>query len=441
MIVIKIISQIYKLYFLGCIHIIVGKKSQYNISVKSLFSNYSFRITDNDKNKKCIILKYFYYTLFFLYKNNNLPESTGKHNNKAIFDATSKSKKNRIDYISLFDNSKVTFLIARDRLSIKTSLINKIIITLNVMFLTLILLPISFFSKNRHVFSLNIMYFIEWIAIIFILNKENIKYIYFFCPYDPDSNFLALLLIKNKITCEKMPSSTPLFGYCKEVVSDYVGITAPYHLDEYKQLKKNWYISKILKRPHQDFNDFIKIKKSKPKYDIGYISSGYALRTQQGRRDNELELQAEIKILNILNSTIKQQHLNLFILLHPIEQQNINYYNEAKEYYSNFFDKPINFGAFKMSSIYYFTQIDLTVTFSSNLNIQRLLNGFKGIYALLEKQYIFKYCSSLKNIVVSSPDELRLKINSSLSITSDEFFIKNKLERYPLYHNNLNLNI
>jgi hypothetical protein len=413
-----------------------NKKSR--IIVNSLLNNHSYRFPESMQGSFKAPFHYLRHSIFFIVKKKKTVYPKYNNNGIGVFDGNGKSLKNRFDYLNHLETLSPGFGIGRDQLYLQ----QKTAPLLYVLFLFVLVTPISLFAtKRKGAMALVLLEFPEWVALTETLKKEKCKYLYHFCAYEKDSNFIAYLNLKSKIINHKVPSSNPLKNFYKYLICDTLAITAPFQNQEIDKLSINWSINKTIQWPIENFQNLIPYfnnnSNNKPQFDLAFLSSGIWLRQNQGHtplgtgdQESELALMDHLKEYLTLNKNIR-----FLVLLHPIEKKSEMLYQAAINHYNALFNNiKVNFGDQDRNSFEYFSKSNLTIAAYSSTNLQRLFCGYKTLYAPLKFKINLYEHSAINNIAVKNKQELFELLNQSMKLSDKEFFELYVLKEY--HHSN-----
>ena len=177
----------------------------------------------------------------------------------------------------------------------------------------------------------------------------------------------------------KIPSEVPICFWNKIIIANTLCLCFPYQLDEYNLFKKtifvdqiqNWGPERILNAPKYVFeknkND------NKPKYKIGYYSSGYWLRSKNGNVSLGDYFSLETELMKILDEYAKIYNIQIIFYLHPkeLKEDNLaltkNYYSEIDK------NKNIHISFESIPSVLTLNDVDLGISIKSTLMFEKNL--------------------------------------------------------------------
>jgi hypothetical protein len=345
-----------------------------------------------------------------------------------------------INYLGYKKDLNVEFVISRSQLLSNSNFALKVYHIIFSIIYIIVVFPITFFSKKRVYISSFLITLIQFNNLYSILKKNRIKHVYFFESFSNDANVLVLLLKQLNINSTRIPSSNPLKNFYKYVFADKFIFTAPFHREEFDSLKKNWIFQQIEDGPMLDYNEAIKVIKSKKNnydYDIGFISSGSWLKNKHDI--NLLEknsFNAEFQLLSIIDELCVKNNLKLVVLIHPVERKS-QYQSEVKDYYSNI-KCDYQFPSENCSSFEYFNKVNLCVTVSSSATFIRLFANLKSLFFPIDIEN--KYLETkINNISINDALLIESRILNDLRLSESEFFNNYNISDYSYSFNHLYL--
>ncbi|MFW6047638.1 MAG: hypothetical protein ACOCP4_07640 [Candidatus Woesearchaeota archaeon] len=400
---------------------------KHRIIIKPLLKTHNFRFSASMQGNIKAPFIYLKKAVTFLFKKKHGLDPVFANNSVAIFDGRMITIDERYKYLISLNTVKPGFGISRENLSINDKKVRNTTFLITII-LFIIISPLTLFTRTKKgTISILLIEFVEWVALIEKLRQKQCTYMYHFCAYENDSNFIAYLNRKMKIINHKIPSSNPISNHYKYLYCDNISFTAPFQKNESNFLKKNWIYKKEYNWPIENFQNLLPIlKKQKTiKYDIGIMLSGFWLRVKNDHNQaNQISFHSEHLLLKFLNQYVSDNpRLRLIILLHPIEKKNITIYNEACLFYRKYFPSiEISIGSIDKESYEYFPIINTSLTTKSSSNIKRLFCGLKAIYAPFNYSSPFIDSSSLKRISAKNKNDFFSLLNKSLNLNNEEFF-------------------
>ncbi len=423
------------LYFRCFFNSVLRKNNVYSLAYTGLSQSHSYRLQQGANTDLLIGFRYLKKALALSWKNADgaIVHGIG---NTAIFDAAAESMKARYSYISTITGESPKIFLHKEDLALQQSLLQRVIEVLFMILFSLWIIPLSIVSSKRGSYALNLLEIVENARLIQHLRKHKISKLYYFCGFNKDANFAAVLLQKNQIICHKVPSSNPIKNFYQFVIADVFSFTAPYQKQEYEHLKANWMVDRFEEWPVFHFEQIQGIlnKYKTPKTNtLGFISSGIWRRIERG--DNALgvgEYDSELRLIAFLKLYLNQNpQIQLFIFLHPIEKNNPEHYLKAQSHYQKVLGtNNIEFFEPSIPSFKLFDRVDLSVAAYSSANLERLYAGFKTLYAPLGIRSDYYADSSLNNIAAFDEKSLETLLNNSFEMNGEAFFEQNELQAY-----------
>ncbi len=432
------------LYFKCFFDHITKKQSSYALAFEGLIQSHSYRLSSAAHKDYLIGLRYFKKALNLIWSNQENILVWESNSKKAVFDGAIESATERQSYLENIRKEKIKLFISKEDLGLKTSLIQKLVESFSVSIFASVLIPISFFHPNRGSIALNMLEMVECARLMQHLERFSIDYLYFFCGFNKDSNFIALRLAEKQIYSHKIPSSNPIKNFYQKVISDHFSFTAPFQRREYDALKENWMVKEFSDWPvfrFQTIQPLLKSYSVPAANSLGFISSGIWRRIERG--DLALgvgELDAELKLIDFLKVYLQAYpEIKFSIFLHPIEKSTAELFEKAKSHYNTIFEgTEVGYYSPSEPSFKLFDQVDVSIAAYSSTNLERLYAGFKTLYAPLGISRDYYAGSEIENIAAFDEDHLEILLRESISMSNSEFFKKYDLEAY---HNNFYKNL
>ena len=333
----------------------------------------SFRYPSQSKSDFLISFKIFKNIIFSLFFKNIQFQNFKNNNGVAIIDGSQNSSKMRTDYVRKFSGLKTDLVISKDHLLNYYSFSSSVIIFLFLFFSFLPILLLSLFSKNKLTYPLLLCEVIECFILNEILLKFKIKELFYFNIYERDSNIIAFILMSRDIYVNKIPSEVPICFWNKIIIANTLCLCFPYQIEEYNLFKetifidqiKNWGPEQIVIAPKYVFEK--NKNANKPKYKIGYYSSGYWLRSKNGNVSLGDFFAVEKELMKVLDEYAKIFNVQIIFYLHPkeLKKSNLpltkNYYSEIDK------NKNIYISFDNIPSVLTLNQVDLAISIKSTL--------------------------------------------------------------------------
>ena len=243
--------------------------------------------------------------------------------------------------------------------------------------------------------------------------------------------------MKSGFFINKIPSEVPLVFANKIIIADELSFCFAYQEEEFAAFKETMFVQKTrlwapenyFKTPGRLLNSLSKT--IQPEFDLGFFSSGNWLRVLMGDIDlGRNDKENEEELLNCIIDFASEKNLSLCIFLHPIEKQKKNI-SGTQEYYKTILLNPkVKLADFNTSSMEGFDKIDLGIAQYSTIMFERLVLGFKTIIAPWGYPEFPLRNSVLKNCTAVNKTELVDLITANFNVSPQEFFTKNKLQKY-----------
>lgn len=421
----------YLVFFQVSLLAVLGNEKERKLLNNSI-NKLSFRYSSIESNSYLSLLRYFSYSLKLIFadkRRNILEYST------VVFDSRSLDRKERNSYLGELISLKRSF-IARDELGGQLGIAERYISFLLLLLWFVVLLPYSIFSKDKAKYGLILLELTEHTHLLKILNLHSIMNFYYFDAYERDSPFLCYLLKKAiNIKISIIPSNSPISSHYSLVIADEFLITAPYQLNEYQKLKKNWIgeISTVIWPPFGYNETTIKKKQQRTfQYQLGFLSSAFALRKHLGHNMHGVGVaeMAESKLIYSLVKIIIEKGYSMLIFLHPLEKRNEENLAFSLNYYRNLFGDAVEFSDFSKSSKACYDNVEICVSGCSSSQFERLFGGFKTIIAPMGELDNYFLDDSLIPIIANTHLELLALIDKYARCSEYEFFSNKDLKKY-----------
>ncbi|MDX2171934.1 MAG: hypothetical protein SFY56_02365 [Bacteroidota bacterium] len=397
----------------------------------------TFRLPDNSKSDVLITFRIYKRLVFNLLKKKKPLEVLNAKNTTYIFDANFSSIYLRNTYIkNLTGIDSGGFIIKEDLISF----INLWLTIFYLICLTITFVPVFvaslFYNKMYHP-ALLMQEFIEIIQLQYLVKKNKITHLHYFCIYEREANIWAFILMKIGVYINKIPSEVPLHFWNKIIIANELSTCFGYQKQEVEYYKRTMFIDKVTSWVPETLFEAPKRFLSKgslginTEFKIGFFSSGNWLR----HHINDLDLGFNGKaneelLLKTLINYCTQNKIKMKVFLHPLEKKEI-YSQVVNSYYENFINnKTVFFADKNTKSIEGFDTIELGIALHSTLMFERLVLGFKTIIAPWGYHEGFVPNSSFSNICSRSSDDIIELIEKNINLTSDEFFEQNQLSDF-----------
>lgn len=402
-----------------------------------LFSKQSFRLPQSAKGDIGIVFKTYLNVVKDIFQQQ--PSFHSLSSDKvAVLDSSYSSENERVQYLNYFGVNPGVFL-SRENISGAEDSIRKV---LNFVLVTKLFsfFWLGSFSKNRVSYALLLKESVEWFNLIRLLKRNEIKRFYTFNTYEKDSNFMAYLLMKLKISVSKVTSEVPLTFANKIIITDELCLCSEYQKEEVKAFEKTmFYKTMQVWFPEMQIT-YLDMYKNKtfeiPVRSIGFYSSAFWLRKRRNHSIADVgSYDAEEVLLRYISDYLElHKDVSLVIFTHPYERNTKETYNEALEYYKNVLgqsnaNRAIITGKETVSTLT-FNKVNIGISLFSTIMFERMNLGFKIILAPLDKKDFPLEKSSFRNICAYSKEELFEKLDQFLPLDQKQFFQTNSINNY-----------
>ena len=394
----------------------------------------TFRFPDKSKRDVLMTIRIYKRLLLNLLKKKQPIVFLNTKSSSYIFDGTVYSIDTRNTYITNLTGSVSGGFISKDNLIYRINfwLTVFFILCLSITFFPVFLL--SLFHNKKYHLALLLQEFIEVIQLQYLLKKNRITHLHYFCIYEREANLWSYILMKSNIYINKIPSEVPLHFWNKIIISNELSTCFSYQKQEVEYYKQTMFVNKITNWVPETFFEaperFLEKRElnNPPEFQIGFFSSGNWLRTyindlDLGYNDKENEELLFKTLINYAN----ENNIKLKVFLHPLEKK--EQYNQVVfDYYKNFIDDKIIFLADKnIKSIEGFDTIEMGVALYSTLMFERLTLGFKTIIAPWDYVGFPIPNSSFANVCSKSSDDIVELIDKNINLSTNDFFVQNQI--------------
>lgn len=430
--------------FLKCLfNGILGIKSPFLAAFKSLKGK-SFRIPQNDTNRIFFLFIVFKNTLCTIWTS-KIIEAVDKTEKSAVYDIHATSFELRKTFIRSFhkDDHITKGIFKIQLLNSYYHFYNKLSDSFLFFFLFLFFFPLAALSKNKGTIILIPVELIENIQLIRNIKNNNVKTIYFFCIYEKDANFAALLLKKYNVNCFKITSEVPLAVWNKTIIADHICICFGYQAEELVHFRNSMFYSDYMlwgpEKSHlvkslYDNEQQIVLEMEKSANTVGFYSTGGWLRKKLGHIDQDREIEEnELLVLNTIIRYCKKEQKKLLVFLHPREKAVENFQSTQLYYKEQLKQVDYEFANLTENTSALFAKVNLAVAFTSTVVFERLYFGFKTLIMPVGFENFPLPNSPIANICKKSELDLYSGIAEAMNQTTEAFFVTNQLEKYSLY--------
>jgi hypothetical protein len=338
---------------------------------------------------------------------------------------------------SMSGKPKLAYIV-KDQISFKQELsigewLVWLVFALNQSFRTL-------FEKRRINRALTIIEVLEITILLKWINRNNIKVIYDFVPFEVDSNLLYLCTRKLGVRTTKIPSPGPLSSHNKIVLCDELILSGGYHFEELRALEHQYRVNTYTpwppERAHTYYEMYTKGHLDTSPIELGFYSHGEWIRLEKGLVEkNSSLLAAELSTLDFLGRFLRnhrQYHLTVYP--HPKERKGRTT-EQLREYYRRATGcEDVQIASADKPTTFRFEEADIAVTCYSTIIFERLYCGFKTLIQRIEEHDFPKPGSVLNTICFENYEQLSALILASSAINASDFFEKHALEKYLHTH-------
>ncbi|MEY3835878.1 MAG: hypothetical protein RI989_1306 [Bacteroidota bacterium] len=330
------------------------------------------------------------------------------------------------EYISANTSNQTLNVLVREELSLPSYNMQFHLLALRISLKCL-------FDSKRVNLALVIREVVEWTAIVSALSENNSTAYFDFTPFEKDSNALAYFLMEKGIHVTKIPSPGPLSGHHTFMVADAVVLSSAYQLEELPSFK-HFYVKSFLNWPPEQYMRYASHYANAPlppKNTIGFYSHGEWIRRKAGHADFGMGIQEnEVFLLNALKTFLeKHSEFQLIIFPHPKERQDQEF---EKHYNALLRGTNYSIAPSELKSSENFFKVNIGLMAYSTLLFERLSLGYKTFIGTNYPTSFPLEGSPLKNLCLSSFEELESALLLAQEETEKEFFARQGLEKYPL---------
>ncbi len=343
----------------------------------------------------------------------------------------------RFDHISFNGGQQPSFFIERSNLQVSGAV--RIVVALIYFLLWPWLALWSIFSSNAKNIALLYDEWTEAIALVRLVRKHKIKYVYFYCPYEADANALYLLLKKENVTVNKIPSPNLLAAHNQELLSDVVTLTSPCQLDELTTYKATISVGEIIKWLPEQFAAYASVYKSmreKPaSFTIGYYSHASWVRRMDGKSSDLGDVEAEFELVPIVGNFLRaNRQFRCIVFLHPKEKKKDVLPMAQKYYDEHLGTENYMFADTGESASRSFDAVNIGLGALSTILFERLFLGCKTIFYPSGIKIFPAEGSSLSAICPVSATQLESIILQCAEESTQTFLEKRDLRKYTIFN-------
>lgn len=350
-----------------------------------------------------------------------------------VIDGVSQSRTQREIFLNFYGNQEDRTYVFRDDALGFASLSDRLV----YLIMSILLFPLIVISRNGsfkgRVFSLRLL--IEVRSIQHIASLSSCSKAYIFNIFEPDSNWIAKILMAQGIHVTKIPSEVPLRFHNQHLLASELIICNEYQREELEQFSETQQIDVVseLWGPEASPKVFEQYREMKfhPKTQVGFYSSGGWLRAKLSHWEGEPKKLMEENSVGEVVKALKGIGINdLLIFLHPREKLS-EHIESTRQYYSDLgASLEMSIELEESPSAECFDRIHLGLTTLSTIAYERIFFGFPT-FILDKSTSDFPISSSpFSNLYVKESGLLQSEIEDALRQNRSEFFVSRKLRHY-----------
>jgi hypothetical protein len=292
----------------------------------------------------------------------------------------------------------------------------------------------AIFSKRRINIALSIHEIFEIAYLKYYIKTHAIKHVYDWIPYEKDSNFLSLQLMKEGVEVTKIPSPGPLATHNRIMIGTEIIFSTPYHFEELKRFGDTIRADRFSKWPPQGAEANIHQYMDHPKpppFTLGFYSHGSWVRKAEKHAQHGRAVDvAEAKILSLLGRFINENpEFKLMIFPHPRERKH------NMELMLKFYSDTIGHGNFVIAdkshgTVASFNLVDIAIGAFSSILYERMYCGYKTLIGNIGFHDFPMNGSTLNTISFVTYDDMQELIKKYAPQNDDWFFDHSKLDEY-----------
>lgn len=360
----------------------VGKNSNtFTLAYESIQKE-SFRLKTDKKNNFYSNLRRILSLIKKLLKHNHeTPFIIDNNNTIWIYDVGSESIEIRKSHIAYFSKKPIGGAIFKDKLLFANNIIDALGFVFIFGCLMLFISPLLIKKLRKFNWSLFMYEYVENVNLAYLLRKNNIKELIFYCIYERDANYAYILLNQSDVKVEKVTSEVPLALWNKIILTDTLILCSPYQEYEVKEFASSIIYKEVeMWGPEtaQFYGELYKNKTVSNPNTIGFYSTANWLRKHE---NNMLDFEESVEVEDLLKLFLKEYvnenpSVSLIIFLHPKEK---NKKELTLKHYDAIF-KGINYKLnFEKPSAAVFDMCEVGVSFLSTIIFERDFFGFKTL--------------------------------------------------------------
>lgn len=413
-----------------------GVSSLYALAGRNLFL-VSFRIKSNLKDSKALYFKTLA-RLFFTLRRSGVVYDRMNDSPVWFYDATGYSRNLRLDYLNSFSSDTIGGSVFKSDLLFSRSVAVYLMNCFFLLLISVVFLPLLLVKKHASSVVLLLSEYFEIVNLAYILKKNGVKELYFFCIYEKDANLTYLFLKRFGVRVKKITSEVPLALWNKIILTDDLIICSGYQRSEVDHYRKTMRYERLIQWGPEEST------KSKALYPpqkycsekvIGFYSTANWIRSLRNELlDNDHVLEDENKLKKYLaDFVIAYPDFKLKIYLHPREKNEENMHLTREHYAAYCAGANYEFANLHQPTASLFNDCNIAVVLYSTIVLERLYYGFKTFIFPVSYDEFPLNPSGLYNISVFSKEELFERIRLGSGMTNREFFEKYGLMSYTNY--------
>lgn len=296
----------------------------------------------------------------------------------------------------------------------------------------------SLFAEHPRNVALLYTQWNEAMGLIKVVRELKLKYLYFYTPYETDGNALYLLLKKEGVTVNKIPSPNLLSIANQEMLSDVLTLTSPSQLDDLKRYENTISVSKTERWLPEFFPTYDAVyrdgRQTPPRNSIGFYSHGSWMRRATGVLGTDLgDIEAEEQLVVAFGSFLKAHpEFTCTVFLHPKEKKTERQ-EEARKYYDTHFGAGrYDFADLKVPGAKLFDTVDIGVGAFSTILFERLFLGCKTIFYPPGIRIFPASGAEIAALCCTSESELEALILQAAKQSTSEFLSALNLKKYTI---------
>lgn len=266
--------------------------------------------------------------------------------------------------------------------------------------------------------------------------RYGIRDVYYLCIFEKESNWLALLLMAVGIRVRKFTSETPMVFYNQCVIADELITCTPYQKVEIQAFAATLFVRDFSEWvPEQTFtflDHYTGELPDPPANRIALYTSGGWRRKERGDPDlGHGYYESEDLLLATMAEYLSENAaVEVLIFGHPVEKDTPARWKQAQEVYRAILAPDgnadvlnrLHFADRELVTSHCFHHAEVAVTVFSSVMWDRILCGYKSVFAPLEIDIWplrdFATDSDVGYAVASTPDQLKAALTAQLAASS-----------------------